>query len=259
MPLAFLPKVVYLKTGFYKFEFMKTVALLLAGMGVLLASHARAEQPAQGSLMELHSCELYAGGCIVSSESTLGGRYMVRAWNFKSGTQDGAPLAGLTVAVLQSSPENLAEPKSVGGDVVVYLPKSANPQQQQALVAWLKQSQPDLRSASLRTRIVPLHFSSNNGQCELTAGDFISVSTAPLETCETGACGEALWYTPRTQNQVFTVAVDRVSQVREPMLKLRWRDAGKRSVFLAKFGEAAGTGALYVSSAELCGATGKLF
>lgn len=238
---------------------MKTVALLLTGLCCALAGATGAVEPARGTLLELHSCELYAGGCVVSSESTLGGRYMVRAWNFRSGAAAGTSLAGLSVAILQSSSDNLAEPESASGDAVVYLPQAASGEQRQALLAWVSQAQPGLNKARLRTRVVPLRFASGNGACEFTAGDFVSVSTAPLETCETGACGEALWYTPRSQNSVFTVAVDRVSQVREPMLQLRWREAGKRSVFLARFGDSAPGKDLYVSSTELCGPQGKLF
>jgi hypothetical protein len=73
-----------------------------------------------------------------------------------------------------------------------------------------------------------------------------------------GGCGEALWYTPRSSTALFTVAVDKSSSVNEPLLKVRWEDSGKRSVFLGKFGEGP-TKEVYVTSADLCGVTGKLF
>jgi hypothetical protein len=47
--------------------------------------------------------------------------------------------------------------------------------------------------------------------------------------------------------------------VTEPLLKLKWNESGKRSVFLAKFGENTTAKDLYVSTADLCGPTGKLF
>jgi hypothetical protein len=236
---------------------MKTVTLLLTGFSCFLGGKALASDAPRGRLLELHSCELYAGGCIVSSQATLGGRYMLRAWDFTGGTFAGTDLRGLQLAVLQSSSENLAEPDSAPGQAVAYLPASATVAQRQALLAWLKCSAPALKK--LETRVVPLQFSSEQSDCTFSAGEFLSVRTASLETCQTGSCGEALWYTPRSPTSLFTVAVDSSSKVTEPLLKLTWEDAGKKSVFLARFGEDVTAKELYVSAAELCGTAGKLF
>src|ERR1043166_9854591 len=46
--------------------------LMFAFVGMVFVSArtlAAADQP-RGNLVELHSCELYAGGCVVSSEAT---------------------------------------------------------------------------------------------------------------------------------------------------------------------------------------------
>ncbi len=238
---------------------MRKLALLLVGLSGLALTSARAGEQPQGTLLELHSCEVYAGGCIVSSEATLGGRYLLRAWQFSGGRFAGTDLAGLQVAVLQSSSENLAAPHAEPGDAVVYLPQSATPSQRSALLAWLKSDQSDFRAAKLQTRVVPLRFAKTETGYAFSAGEFVAVKTAPLASCDTGACGEALWYTPRTSTTVFTVAVDRSSQVTEPLLKLRWDDAGKRSIFLAKFGDNTTAKDLYVIAADLCGPADKLF
>ena len=239
---------------------MKSVALLLAALSCLLCRQAMAGNQPHGSVLELHSCELYAGGCIVSSEATLGGRYMLRAWNFTDGSFQGTDLAGLNLAVLQSSSENLAEPKSQSGAVIVYLPENATADQRATLLAWLKSSQPDLAtSAHFQKRVVPLKFNRTETGYALSAGGFVSVQTAPLESCRTGACGEALWYQPRARTSVFTVAVDKTSAVNEPLLQLKWSDAGRRTVFLGQFGEDGPVHNLFVTSAELCGSSGRLF
>ncbi|HTL17087.1 MAG TPA: hypothetical protein VL793_07615, partial [Patescibacteria group bacterium] len=91
---------------------MKLLAFAVAALSCFICRQTLAETQPSGSVLELHSCELYAGGCIVSSEATLGGRYMVRAWNFNGGSFQGAELAGMSLAVLQSSGDNLAEPKA---------------------------------------------------------------------------------------------------------------------------------------------------
>ena len=237
---------------------MKFAALL--GVACLIGRVVIAQDQPRGSLLELHSCELYAGGCIVSSESTLGGRYMLRAWSFTGGAFQGTELAGLSVAALQASSDNLAEPKAGPGHVVVYLPAKARPDQRAALLSWLKSSQADLGGATeFQARVVPIEFARDPAGYRLQMGDFVSVQTASIESCATGACGEALWYAPRSRTSVFTVAMDRSSVIREPLLKLTWDDSGRRTLFLGKFGLDTPTPSLYVSSDQLCGSSNGLF
>jgi len=238
-------------------SFMKRVALLLTGLACFLGRTAMAVEPPRGSVLELHSCELFAGGCIISSEATLGGRYMLRAWNFSGGSFAGVELGGLKVALLQASSENLAASKAAPGQVVAYLPAGATEAQREALLAWVRSEQPGLKH--LESRIVPLSFAARDGSYTFSAGGFVSLTTAPLESCEIGSCGESLWYSPRSANNVFAVAVNHASQVDEPLLKLQWKDAGKRSVFLARFGESSPGKDIYVSTADLCGAKSTLF
>src|SRR3954470_21442875 len=109
---------------------MKRIAFILLALGSLTVGRALAvdHQP-RGSVLELHSCELYAGGCVVSSESTLGGRYLLRAWNFSGGKLNGADLAGLQIAVFETGAENLAAEKTTAGKAVIYLPSGATQSQ----------------------------------------------------------------------------------------------------------------------------------
>lgn len=236
---------------------MKKLSFLI-GLAWVTANTAFGGEQPRGTLLELHSCELYAGGCIVSSQATLEGRQMLRVWNFTGGNFGGADLAGLQLAVLQSSPDNLANPQSKSGNAVAYVPSSATKAQREALLAWLKSNQPDFQPASLRTRVVPMEFARNGTAFAFKAGDAISVRTASLEECEMGGCGEALWYTPRSSTTMFTVSVNRASQINEPLLGLKWNDAAKRSVFLARFGQD-NAKETFVTLADLCAATDRLF
>src|SRR6185437_9850801 len=65
---------------------MKKLTLLFAGLIGLGLNAAFAADAPHGSLLELHSCEVYAGPCVVSSESPQEGRYMARAWDFTGGS-----------------------------------------------------------------------------------------------------------------------------------------------------------------------------
>jgi hypothetical protein len=238
---------------------MKRLSLLFAGLIALAVNAASAADAPRGSLMEIHSCEVYAGPCVVSSESPQEGRYMARAWDFTGGTFNGTDFTGLQLAVLQASPDNLAEANSKSGDAVVYLPQNATQPQRDALLAWLKSSQTDFHPAKLETRIVPLQFTKSTKGYVFTAGKFLQVKTAPLSQCGMGNCGEMLWYQPRAQTSLFTVVVNSGSKVSEPLLKLKWDVTGSRDIFLARFGESVPAKDLYVSLTELCGPSQTLF
>lgn len=236
----------------------KSILFLIVLTSLACARGAAAEAP-RGRLLELHSCELYAGGCIVSSEAPLGGRHMLRAWNFTGGTFGGVKLAGLQVAVLQSGSENLACPGSVADHAVVYLPQDASASQREALLSWAKAGLADPAGAQLQLRTVPMRFARTESGYAFSAGNAISVKTASLESCEKGGCGEALWYEPRTPTTAFAVAVDQSSRIAEPLLKLKWIDAGKRNIFLGSFGDPASAKNVFVTAADLCGPAGQWF
>ncbi len=229
---------------------MKTVLLALACLTVVLRSSA-ADTP-RGTVLELHSCELYAGGCTVSAEATQAGRYLLRVWDFAGGKASGAELKGLQVAVLQSSPDNLASPISRTGDAVVYLPQAANEAQRAALLNWV-QSRPDFKPARTFVKTDSLQFTKSANTVSVSIGKQVSLQTKPLEACDSRSCGEELWYEPRSATEVFTVAVNRASMVSEPLLKLDWKDSGQRSVFLGRFGESSGQREIFVSMNEVCG------
>jgi hypothetical protein len=215
---------------------MKKLTLCLLGAGCLGLGTVLGNEAPRGDLLELHSCAVYAGGCVVSSEATMGGRYMLRAWNFTGGEYSGVELAGLKLAALQVASSNLAARKTGPGHVVVYLPESASPHQRQALLAWFTARQLGGSKPAVATRVVPLRFTQVKGSCDFSAGRLISVRTVPVGHSDTWSCGESLWYTPRSRTSAFSVALDRSSTVREPILKLKWDDAGKKNAFLAWFG-----------------------
>jgi hypothetical protein len=237
---------------------MKRLTFVFTGYLSLILSAAAANETPRGSVLELHSCELYAGGCTVSAEAPQGGKYMLRVWDFSGGNFKNTELKGLQLAVLQSSPDNLAATDSQSGDSVVYLPQAATSAQRDALFGWLKSNQKDFRPAKTQTRVVPLELKKSEAGYVFSAGDFIQVKSGSV-SCETTACGEALWYQPRTATSLFTVVVNTASEVNEPLLNLNWTDSDKRSVFLGRFGHEDSAKEVYVSMSELCGPDKVLF
>src|ERR1035437_8792559 len=88
---------------------MKLLVAFVSATLLLADAGLRAEEALRGDLLEIHSCQLYIGGCIASAEATQDGRYLLRVWSFSGGSHNGVPLAGLQVALLETGDQNLAD------------------------------------------------------------------------------------------------------------------------------------------------------
>jgi hypothetical protein len=229
--------------------------MLVAGIAFtffLTITSLRAGETLHGDLLELHSCQLYIGGCIASSESPQDGRYLLRVWNFTGGSYAGTPLRGLQVALLETSDENLAFRETNPNAAMAYLPQSVTRSQSAALLDWLKSSNPELAHLKLLTRTVSMQLTSAHGAVSFSAGDFLQVEAHPFESCGLVSCGESLWYTPRSSTISYTVGVTSKSVVNEPMLALRWIDHGKNNVFEGRFGEGTIAPSIFQPPAVVC-------
>ena len=90
-----------------------------------------------GEFVELHSCDLYTGGCTASSESTLLGRQLLRVWAIRQGTWNHQDLADLKVAVLEVGSGNLAEKEGLAEKAEIYVPKGLDTARKEALLSWV--------------------------------------------------------------------------------------------------------------------------
>jgi hypothetical protein len=232
--------------------------LLVTLSSVLVLDASTSTQP-QGHLIELNSCEVFAGGCVVSSQATLDGRYRVQAWDLVAGSWQGTDLSGLQAVVLEVATRNLAAADTPADRAVIYLPQKATNAQRQALLAWLRSSNAQLATASILTRVTPITLTRAPDGIHVQAGEFVSFRTVRLDDCSLRVCGEDLWYQPTTSASLFTVAVNAGSQVREPLLQLTWSEHGKRSVFVARFGITHPTRNLFVQASDWCAPGGTLF
>lgn len=219
------------------------VASIYFGFSALGAT----EDVPSGTLLELHDCELIAGGCIASSESTLGGRSLLRVWDFKNGAHEGQKLAGLKVALLQVARENLAFSTTSPSGSIIYLPQEATPAQQKALTEWLLAENPALSNGNVEERIVPIEFAGEGEAVSIKVGQNITLQTQAVEPCGPTHCSGTLWYSPRSPMNSFEVLLNRKSTVREKSLKLTWNNYYAKSVFFGSFGEIANQYASYNS------------
>ncbi|HYY31145.1 MAG TPA: hypothetical protein VE860_24615 [Chthoniobacterales bacterium] len=192
-----------------------------------------AAEPA-GEFVELHSCDLYTGGCTASSESTLLGRQLLRVWSIEEGTWNNQNLAGLKVALLELGSVNLAEKGALGDKAELFVPKGLAPVQKDALLSWV--SSQAITPASTQVCDAEITYQRIGPAANVTVGDSIVLSTMPIAKCNTGACGQALWYEPQVKYSSFEVLASRVSRIQEPALNFLWTDHDRPNVFLASFG-----------------------
>lgn len=231
----------------------RLMALAVTLALTILAGHSlQAADVPRGDLLEIHSCQLYIGGCIASSEATLEGRSELRVWSFTGGAHHGVALGNLQAALLEISDQNLAAKNARPTAAVVYLPASATREQNAALLDWIEGTTPELARAKLYTRVVAMNFARNRESVAFSGGVFVALAAQPFTPCGLTSCGESLWYTPRSAMTAYTVEVADQMIVNEPMLALRWIDHGKNCVFSGRFGEVRATTARFDSPTMMC-------
>jgi len=189
----------------------------------------------RGRFAELHSCEVFAGPCVVNSEVNQAGNYALRVWQFEQGSLNGVPLRGLTVALLEKSDANLADSGSAS-DAVAYLPPGLSPAQRSALLSWTRQ-RTAAKLDDAHVKIAPLQMEFAAQQVRFSAGTDMTFVGGIPEACTVGGCGEMLWYQPRVASSSFVVDQLGQSRIVEPLLSLRWIDHGRRTLFVGRFGD----------------------
>ena len=214
---------------------MKIVSAFLIVSLLAVAQVCAANQPI-GRIVEVHAVDVYTGGCTASAQATMGGRSMLRLWSFEDGTQEGVELRGLQIAALQVADQNLAAAETQSTSAVVYLPRNASEAQRAALLGWLKAANPEMDRATLVEKVADIRYEQNGTRIVLNVGEQIAMKTREIQKCDTGACGESLWYKPRTKTGDYTVLVNESSSINEPALSLVWKDNSAKSVFFGHFG-----------------------
>ena len=214
---------------------MKIMGSLLVALVAATSFSTAAELPT-GRIIEVHAVEVYTGGCTASAQATMGGRSMLRVWSFEDGAQDGVELKGLQIAALQVADKNLAFADTQPTSTVVYLPQKATDAQRAALMSWLKTANPEMASGPVVEKVAEIKYAQNDARISLSVGEQIAMKTREIQKCDAGACGESLWYKPRSKTGDYTVVVNESSSVNEPALSLVWKDNSAKSVFFGHFG-----------------------
>src|SRR5579872_5430471 len=98
-------------------------------------------QQIRGDYIETRSADVYTGQCFANGEVNLVGDEAILAWHIRSGSWDGVPLSGLTVAAAVHANATLGDPYAnpYPARAVLIVDDQATVPQRSALVAFAHQ------------------------------------------------------------------------------------------------------------------------
>src|SRR5436853_4019298 len=119
----------------FRMRYSVLVSTLLV---VLVISLTAAAQQIRGDYLETRSADVYTGQCFANGEVNLVGNEAILAWHVQSGSWNGVPLAGLSVAAAVRANATLGDPyeNPYPAKAVLLVDEQATPQQRTALTAF---------------------------------------------------------------------------------------------------------------------------
>src|SRR5437667_1643581 len=171
----------------------------IIGIAILALSTFALARQIRGDYIETRSADVYTGSCFANGEVNLVGNQAILAWHVQSGTWDGMPLDGLTVAAAVRARATLGDPYAnpYPAQAILIVDEQANPQQRAALVAFAKQMGGELLSNVERVIPATMELIVNHerhGVALLRAGKFATVQTRQLNY-QDQQCGKEVTFT----------------------------------------------------------------
>ena len=151
---------------------MKRLSFLTA---LVLAASPAFAGPVVGKYVEARTAEVFAGGCIMSSEAETIGRQAVMAWRIDAGTYRGQVLDGLRVVAAVSGDRNLGI-REIGGEspsfvrAVVYVDQRATDAQREALAGLARELSRGLITEVVQVTPVAISFDDTAETVAVVAG-----------------------------------------------------------------------------------------
>jgi hypothetical protein len=219
---------------------MRLRLAVLACSVIFLTSIGLYAQQIRGDYIETRSADVYTGQCFANGEVNLTGKEAILAWHVQSGSWDGVPLDGLTIAAAVRAKATLGDPygNPYPAQAVLLVDEQANPQQRAALVSFAKQMGGELLKNVDQTLAAPMEMIVNHerhGVALLRAGQFATVQTRSLGDKDHVCGNEVTFYPPLTPVAHSMAAVAVTDAYRGPGLGESWDSHGRRSAFVGTF------------------------
>ena len=208
---------------------------LLACLSVSMAA-----QEIRGDYLETRSADVYTGQCFANGEVNLVGKEAILAWHVQSGSWDGIPLQGLTIAAAVRANGTLGDPyeNPFPAKAVLLVDDQATVPQQRALVNFAKRMGGELLNnveQVIPTQMELVVNAELHGAAMLRAGRFATVETRSIGGQDHLCGNEVTFYPPLTELAHAMPAVALTDTYNGPGLGVSWDLHGKRSAFVGTF------------------------
>jgi hypothetical protein len=223
---------------------MRNCLSVLAFAAVLVAiplmNSAAGAQQIRGEYLETRSADVYTGQCFANGEVNVVGNEAILAWHVQSGSWDGVPLGGLSIAAAVHAKGTLGDPyeNPYPAKSALLVDDQASPQQRAALISFAKQMGGELLNNVEQVLQVPIELVVNqehHGSAMLRAGQFATIQTRSLGEKDHMCGNEVTYYPPLTQLAHSMPAVAVTDAYSGPGLGVSWDLHGKRSAFVGSF------------------------
>jgi hypothetical protein len=209
---------------------------------ILSLSFSVAAQQIRGDYVETRSADVYTGQCFANGEVNLVGNEAILAWHVQSGSWNGVPLDGLSVAAAVRARATLGDPygNPYPAQAVLMVDDQANDRQRTALEAFAQHMGGELLKHVDRVVTAPVRLEvseSNHGAALLRAGKFATVQTRSLGDKDHLCGNEVTFYPPLTTLAHSMPAVAVTDHFSGPGLGVDWDLHGKRSAFVGTFAQ----------------------
>ena len=194
--------------------------------------------PVVGQYVEARTAEVFAGGCIMSSEAETIGRQAVMAWRIDSGVYGGQVLDGLRVVAAVSSDRNLGI-REIGGEspsfvrAVVYVDQRASDAQRSALAGLARELSRGLITEVVQITPVAISFADSAETIAVVAGQ--SQLTVKKSVEHGPACGAMKWFTPFSVVESPALGTALAHAFTGRGLDARWSAPNRKSAFFGAF------------------------
>jgi Protein of unknown function (DUF1326) len=208
---------------------------LLACLSISMAA-----QEIRGDYLETRSADVYTGQCFANGEVNLVGKEAILAWHVQSGSWNGVPLQGLTVAAAVRANGTLGDPyeNPYPAKAVLLVDDQATVPQQAALVNFAKRMGGELLDnveQVIPTQMELVVNAEHHGAAMLRAGRFATVQTRSIGGQDHLCGNEVTFYPPLTELAHSMPAVALTDTYNGPGLGVSWDLHGKRSAFVGTF------------------------
>ena len=218
---------------------MKLVFTVAAALLTAVTVFADEKARMTGEYVEARTAEVFAGGCIMNSEAETMGRQAIMAWRITSGSFEGVPLDGLTVAAAVAGDRNLGM-REMGGEepsavkAIITVDPRATPVQREALVRFVRAMSRGLITEVVRVDTAPIKFATSQNYVEVSVPESMQL-TVNKEMKHDPSCGAMQWFKPFAALESSSMGVAEAHSFSGQGLGTKWSAPDKRSAFFGPF------------------------